>query len=327
MTSRSDDRPARIVFLDRGTLSPQIRLRAPAFPHEMVVYDRTTPDQVAERIAGADVVITNKVPLRRDAIRGADRLRLIAVAATGTDVVDLEACAAAGITVTNIRDYAVHTVPEHTFALILALRRSILAYRNSVARGRWQEAGQFCYFDYPVHDLAGSTLGVIGDGSIGQAVAELGKAFGMRTLFSAYKGTTGMGPLYTPFEELLRISDVITLHAPLMPSTRGMIGRAEFALMERRPLLINTARGGLVDEAALEEALTSGQISGAGFDVATSEPPPADHPLMRLLSLPNFILTPHTAWASEEAIQSLADQLIDNIEAFWAGEPRNVVTA
>ena len=326
MTSPTD-RPARIVFLDRATLSPQTRLREPAFPHEMVVHERTTPDQVAERIAGADIVITNKVPLRRDTIRGADRLRLIAVAATGTDVVDLEACGAAGVTVSNIRDYAVHTVPEHTFALILALRRSVVAYRDSVARGRWQEAGQFCYFDYPVRDLAGSTLGVIGDGSIGQAVAELGKAFGMRTLFSAYKGTTGMGPLYTPFEELLRISDVITLHAPLMPSTRDMIGRAEFALMERRPLLINTARGGLVDEAALEQALTSGQISGAGFDVATSEPPPADHPLMRLLSLPNFILTPHTAWASEEAIQSLADQLIDNIEACWAGEPRNVVTA
>ena len=327
MTSRSDDRSARIVFLDRATLAPEIRLRAPAFPHEMVVYESTTPEEVAQRIAGADVVITNKVPLRRDTIRGADRLRLIAVAATGTDVVDLEACAVAGITVTNIRDYAVHTVPEHTFALIPALRRSIVAYRESVARGRWQEAGQFCYFDYPVRDLAGSTLGVIGDGSIGQAVAELGKAFGMRTLFSAYKGTTGMGPLYTPFEELLRISDVITLHAPLMPSTRGMIGRAEFALMERRPLLINTARGGLVDETALEEALTGGEIAGAGFDVATSEPPPADHPLMRLLKLPNFILTPHTAWASEEAMQSLADQLIDNVEAFWAGAPRNVVAS
>jgi glycerate dehydrogenase len=273
------------------------------------------------------MVITNKVPLRRDTIRGAERLRLVAVAATGTDVVDLDACAAAGITVTNIRDYAIHTVPEHTFALILALRRSIVPYRDSVAGGRWQEAGQFCYFDYPIRDLAGSTLGVIGDGSIGQSVAALGKAFGMRTLFSAYKGTTGMGPLYTPFEELLRSSDVITLHAPLMPSTRDMIGRAEFALMERRPLLINTARGGLVDEAALEEALTKGQIAGAGFDVATREPPPADHPLMRLLSLPNFILTPHTAWASEEAVQSLADQLIDNIEAFWAGAPRNVVTS
>jgi lactate dehydrogenase-like 2-hydroxyacid dehydrogenase len=166
------DRPARIVFLDRATLSPQTRLRAPRFAHELVLHESTTPDEIAERIAGADVVITNKVPLRRDAIRGAQQLRLIAVAATGTDVVDLEACAAAGVAVSNIRDYAVHTVPEHTFALILALRRSILAYRDSVARGRWQEADQFCYFDYPVRDLAGSTLGVIGDGSIGQSVAE-----------------------------------------------------------------------------------------------------------------------------------------------------------
>ena len=326
MTSSRPDRPARVVFLDRETLPPQTRLRPLGFPHEMVVYDRTVPEEVPARIADADVVITNKVPLRRDTIGSADRLRLIAVAATGTDVVDVAACAARGITVTNIRDYAVHTVPEHTFALILALRRSIVAYRESVARGRWQEAGQFCYFDYPIRDLAGSTLGVIGDGTLGQAVAELGKAFGMRTLFSAYKGTTGMGPLYTPFEEVLRISDVITLHAPLMPSTHNLIGRAEFALMERRPLLINTARGGLVDEEALAAALTGGQISGAAFDVATSEPPPADHVLMRLLELPNFILTPHIAWASQEAIQSLADQLIETIEAFWAGEPRNVVT-
>jgi glycerate dehydrogenase len=276
MTSPTD-RPARVVFLDRETLSPQTRLRAPGFPHELVVHDRTAPEQVAERIAGADIVITNKVPLRRETLDAADRLRLIAVAATGTDVVDLEAAAARGITVTNIRAYAVHTVPEHTFALMLALRRSVVAYHQSVAAGRWQGAGQFCYFDYPVRDLAGSTLGIIGDGALGQAVAELAKAFGMRTLFSTYKGVSGMGPLYTPFEELLRISDVITLHAPLMPSTRNMIGRAEFALMEQRPLLINTARGGLVEEAALAEALRSGQIGGAAFDVATSEPPPEDH--------------------------------------------------
>ncbi len=321
----SPDRPARIVFLDRATLSPQTRLRAPGFPHEMVVHDRTAPDEVAARIADADVVITNKVPLGSDALAAASRLRLVAVAATGTDVVDLEACAAQGITVSNIRNYAVHTVPEHTFALMLALRRSIVAYHQSVKAGRWQEAGQFCYFDYPVRDLAGSTLGIIGDGSIGQAVAELAKAFGMRPLFSAYKGTTGMGPLYTPFEELLRTSDIITLHAPLMPSTRDMIGRPEFALMARRPLLINTARGGLVDEEALAEALRSGQIGGAAFDVATREPPPEDHVLMQLLDLPNFILTPHVAWASQEAIQSLADQLIENVEAFWAGDPRHVM--
>ncbi len=230
------------------------------------------------------------------------------------------------MTVSNIRNYAINTVPEHTFALILALRRSITAYRQSVAAGDWQRSGQFCYFNYPINDLSGSTLGIIGDGVLGRAVADLGRAFGMRVLFSSYKGVSGMGPLYTPFEDVLRESDVITLHAPLMPSTRNMIGAPEFALMERRPLLINTARGGLVDEDALYEALVNKQIAGAGFDVVTTEPPPSDHPFMRLLDLPNFILTPHVAWASREAIQGLADQLIDNIELFQRGTPRNVVS-
>jgi glycerate dehydrogenase len=321
------DRPAQVVFLDRDTMSPETRLRELSFPHTMKVHDRTAPEQVAGRIVDADIVITNKAPVRGDALAGATRLRLVAVAATGTDVVDVAACNERSVTVSNIRNYAVNTVPEHTFALILALRRSILAYRQSVAAGRWQEAAQFCYFDYPIRDLAGSTLGVIGDGVLGKAVADLGKAFGMRVLFSDYKGTTGMGPLYTPFEQVLRTSDVLTLHTPLMPSTRNLIAAPEFALMEKKPLLINTARGGLVDEQALFDALTSGQIAGAGFDVVTKEPPPADHPLIRLLDLPNFILTPHVAWASQEAIQGLADQLIDNVEAFWSGQPRNVVSA
>jgi glycerate dehydrogenase len=323
--SQPTDRAARVVFLDRDTLSPETRLRELGFAHELEVFDRTTADQVAARIADADIVITNKAPVRAAALEGAKRLRLVAVAATGTDVVDVKACAARGVTVSNIRNYAVNTVPEHTFALLLALRRSILAYRNSVARGRWREAAQFCYFDYPIRDLAGSTLGVIGDGALGKSVARLGEAFGMEVLFSDYKGTTGMGPLYTPFWDVLRLSDVITLHTPLLPSTRKLIGPAEFAAMERRPLLINTARGGLVDEAALVVALQGGQIAGAGFDVVTVEPPPDDHPLVELLELPNFILTPHVAWASQEAIQGLADQLIDNVEAFWAGSPRNVV--
>jgi glycerate dehydrogenase len=317
----------RVVFLDRASLSPQTRVRTLDFPHALTVHERTAPDEVAARIADADIVITNKAPVRAAAIAGAPRLKLVAVAATGTDVVDVAACAARGITVSNIRNYAVNTVPEHTFALILALRRSIVAYRDSVKAGRWQEAAQFCYFDHPIRDLAGSTLGVIGDGVLGRAVADLGRAFGMRVLFSTYKGTTGMGPLYTPFEEVLRTSDVITLHSPLMPSTRNMIAAPEFALMERRPLLINTARGGLVEETALADALRSGRIAGAGFDVATVEPPPPDHPLMQLLDLPNFILTPHVAWASDEAVQGLTDQLIDNIEAFERGAPRNVVAA
>ncbi|MFO1047549.1 MAG: D-2-hydroxyacid dehydrogenase [Geminicoccaceae bacterium] len=323
--SQATDRPARVVFLDRDTISPETVLRPLAFPHELEVFDRTTAEEVAGRIAEADIVITNKAPVREAALAGAGRLKLIAVAATGTDVVDVKAASARGITVANIRNYASNTVPEHTFALLLALRRSIIPYRQSVGQGRWREAAQFCYFDYPIRDLAGATLGVIGDGVLGKAVAKLGEAFGMTVLFSDYKGTTGMGPLYTPFLEVLRRSDVITLHLPLMPSTRNLIGAAEFAAMERKPLLINTARGGLVDEAALVVALRTGQISGAGFDVVTTEPPPDDHPMVELLELPNFILTPHVAWASQEAIQGLADQLIDNVEAFWAGRPRNVV--
>jgi glycerate dehydrogenase len=317
--------PVKIVFLDRATLPPETHVRPFSFPHSLTVFDHSAAAEVAGRISAAEIVISNKAPVRADAIAGAPRLRLIAAAATGTDMIDLAAAAARGITVTNVRNYAVHTVPEHTFALILALRRSLLAYRDSVARGRWQNAAEFTFFDHPVRDLAGSTLGIVGDGVLGKAVAELGKAFRMEVLFSDYKGTTGMGPLYTPFNEVMRRSDVITLHAPLLPASRNMIGRPEFALMERKPLLINAARGGLVDEEALAEALTSGRIAGAAFDVATVEPPPRDHPLMRLLALPNFILTPHIAWASREAIQALADQLIDNIEAFMAGAPRNVV--
>ena len=318
---------ARIVVLDRDTLPEDITLRAFSFPHEFVAFGRTKPEEVAERISDADIVITNKVPVRREAIGGSRNLRLIAIAATGTDVVDVAACAERQIGVSNIRNYAVNTVPEHTFALILALRRSLVAYHDSVRAGRWQETGQFCYFDYPIRDLARSTLGIIGDGVLGRAVADLGRAFGMKVLFSDYKGTTGMGPLYTPFEQVLRESDVITLHSPLMPSTRNMVSTDEFAMMARRPLLINTARGGLVDEIALECALREGQVSGAGFDVVTAEPPPPDHPLMRLLDLPNFILTPHVAWASHEAVQGLADQLVDNIEAFERGQPTNMVAA
>lgn len=325
--SDAASKPLRVVLLDRKTLPDDIRFRAFSFANELVAFDQTAPDEVSERIKDADIVITNKAPVRGPAIASAPRLKLVAVAATGTDVVDVAACAQRGVAVSNIRNYAVNTVPEHTFAMILALRRSLLGYRKSVKAGRWQEVNQFCYFDFPINDLAGSTLGIIGDGALGRSVADLGRALGMKVLFSDYKGTKGMGPLYTPFEKVLEASDVITLHSPLMSSTRNMISTAEFAQMTKRPLLINTARGGLVDEAALEVALRSGQISGAGFDVVTTEPPAADHPLMRLLDLPNFILTPHVAWASREAVQSLVDQLIDNVEAFERGARTNIVAA
>ncbi len=314
-----------IVFLDRDTLPPETRLRAPGVPHALTCHGRTAPGQVAARIADADVAITNKVRIDAEALAAAPKLKLVAVAATGTDVVDLAACKAAGVAVCNIRDYARHTVPEHTFALILALRRSLVAYRQSVLDGRWEAAAQFCYFDFPIADLAGSTLGIVGGGVLGQAVAGIARAFGMRTVFAARKGGAAEAPGYAPFDDVMRMADVITLHCPLTETTRNLIGPREFALMQRRPLLINTGRGGLVDEAALVEALDAGRISGAGFDVLTREPPGAEHPLRRIAGRPNVIVTPHVAWASAEAIQGLADQLVDVIEAFCRGEPRNLV--
>jgi len=315
----------RIVFLDRGTIAPQITLRRPAFAHELVEYAGTKPEEVASRLAGAAIAITNKVEIRADALRQLPDLRLIAVAATGTDCVDKTWCREHGVAVSNIRGYAVHTVPEHAFALMLALRRNVNAYRDDVLAGKWERAGQFCFFDHPISDLCGARLGIIGEGVLGQRVADIAKAFGMVPMFAAHKGRSGLGPLYTPWQEVLETSDIITLHAPLTPETRGMIAMPEFRAMRRRPLIINTARGGLVDEADLVEALDAGLVSGAGFDVVTTEPPAADNPLMRIAGRHNVILTPHVAWASNEAQQELADQLMDNIDGFVAGSPRNLV--
>lgn len=315
----------KIVFLDRATLAPRITLRRPGFEHHYTEHEHTAPEQVLERLQDATIAITNKVALRAEVLGRLPRLKLIAVAATGTDCVDKAAAAAQGVAVCNIRGYSVNTVPEHTFALMLALRRNLLAYRDSVRAGRWQQCGQFCFFDHPIRDLAGARLGIIGAGVLGQKVAALGRAFGMEPVFAAHKGSTGMGSLYTPWQEVLATSDVITLHLPLSARSRGLIGLPEFESMRQRPLLINTARGGLVDEAALVQALERGLISGAGFDVTDGEPPPADHPLMRAAHRHDLILTPHVAWASEEAQQTLADQLIGHLEAFHAGRPTNLV--
>ncbi|MBK8909532.1 MAG: D-2-hydroxyacid dehydrogenase [Rhodospirillales bacterium] len=314
-----------IVFLDRDTLAPSVNLRRPAFDHRWTEHGRTPAEAVAERSADADIVISNKVPLRADALTQLPNLKMIAAAATGTDMIDLDACRERGIVVSNIRGYAVRTVPEHTFALILALRRNILAYHESVRRGRWQEAKQFCFFDHPIADLHGSRIGIIGEGANGQGVAALARAFGMTVMFAAHKGVSGLGPLYTPWDDVLATADVITLHCPLTPATRGMIAMAEFRAMCRRPIVVNTARGGLIDEADMATALREGLIAGAAVDTTQPEPPPSDSPLMQLLDHPRFILTPHVAWASREAMQTLADQLIDNIEAFAAGRPQNVV--
>ncbi|MFD1623555.1 D-2-hydroxyacid dehydrogenase [Azospirillum griseum] len=315
----------KIVFLDRATIAPQIRLRRPSFAHELIEHDRTAPDQVVERLAGASVAIVNKVKLTADILARLPDLTLVAVAATGTDCVDKDYCGRNGIAVSNIRGYAVSTVPEHTFALILALRRSIVGFRQDVLAGEWEKAGQFCFFNHPIRDLRGARLGIIGEGVLGQRVAEIARAFGMIPLFAAHKGKSGLGPLYTPWNEVLETSDVLTLHSPLTPETRGMIGLPEFRRMARRPLIVNTARGGLVVEADLVTALDEGLISGVGFDVTEVEPPAADNPLMQIAGRPNVILTPHVAWASDEAQQTLADQLIDNIENFVAGRPSNLV--
>lgn len=318
----------RIVFLDRETLSDSVELPQVPFKHELQVYGRTAPDQVAERIADADIVISNKVALRREHLQAAPNLKMIALAATGSDNIDLDAARERGIVVSNIRDYAVRSVPEHVFALIFALRRNICAYRQSVKEGRWQEAQQFCYFDYPIRDLAGSTLGLIGSGSLGQAVATMGRALGMTVIFAQRRGQTIVSNAddRLPFEQVLEQADVLSLHCPLTAETQNMLGMAEFERMApRRPLLINTARGGLIDNQALEHALRQGWLGGAGIDVCTPEPPPADHILMRLLDLPNYILTPHIGWASQEAMQALANQLIENIAAFHRGQARHTL--
>ncbi|MCG5243394.1 D-2-hydroxyacid dehydrogenase [Azospirillum doebereinerae] len=315
----------KIVILDRATLAPQIRVRRPDFDHELVEHAHTAPDQVVERLTGATIAVTNKVRLTVEVLERLPDLKLIAVAATGTDCVDTAYCRRHGIAVSNIRGYAVSTVPEHTFALILALRRSIVGFREDVLNGEWQKSGQFCFFNHPIRDLRGARLGIVGEGVLGQRVAELGRAFGMIPLFTAHKGKSGLGPLYTPWDEVLETSDVITLHSPLTPETRGMIGLSEFRRMKRKPLIVNTARGGLVVEADLVAALNEGLISGAGFDVVETEPPAPANPLMSVAGRPNVIVTPHVAWASDEAQQSLADQLIDNIENFAAGRPSNLV--
>jgi glycerate dehydrogenase len=315
----------KVVFLDRDTIGPSVTITRPAFSHEWVEYGKTAAEDVAARIADADIVITNKAPVRESAIADASKLKMIAVAATGYDVVDLAFAKQRGITVSNVRGYAVNTVPEHTFGLIFALRRSIVGYRQDVIAGEWQRANQFCFFNHPIRDLAGSTLGVFGRGTLGRSVARIAEALGMNVVFAARKDAGTVEPGYTAFDEVLETADIITFHMPLTPDTRDLIGMPEFQKMKRHPLVINTARGGLVNEAALVQALDEGLIAGAGFDVLTKEPPAPGNPLLTILNRPNFILTPHVAWASDEAMQALWTQVVGHLENFEKGTPSNVL--
>jgi glycerate dehydrogenase len=313
----------KAVFLDRASLKAKVRM--PAGVTDYVEFEKTAVGEIVPRLEGATVAIINKVPMRAATLAQLPDLKMIAVAATGYDVVDIPYCKEHGIAVANIRNYAVHTVPEHAFAMILALRRNLLAYRHDVENGVWNRSEQFCFFTHPIGDLHGATLGIIGEGAIGQATAAIGRAFGMRVLFADHAPPKMDGVEFTPHETVLAESDVISLHCPLMPATRNLIDLPALRKMKRTALLINTARGGLVDEAALIQALDQGLIAGAGFDVLTVEPPRDGHPLLDVRRS-NFILTPHIAWASDGAMQFLADQLIDNIDGWAAGKPRNLVT-
>ncbi len=314
--------PARIVFLDRDTLP--VPMRAPGFPVEWHDYDVTAPEQVVERLLDAEVVISNKVPLTEASLQQLPKLRFIAVAATGTNNVDLDYCRKHDIAVSNVRGYSTHSVAEHTFALLLALRRNIIQYHADIHAGAWQRSMQFALHSHPLNDLCGSTLGIVGLGDIGQAVARIAEAMEMKVLLAERKQSPTIRPGRVRFEQLLAESDAVTLHCPLTPETRNLIGEAELRQMKRSSILLNLARGGVVDEVALTRALREGWIAGAGIDALKTEPPRGGNALLEP-DIPNCIITPHVAWASQQAMARLGDEIVCNIEAFFRGEARNRV--
>ena len=264
-----------IVFLDRNTFAPEVRFPTDALGDcRWRDYPVTRPEEVVAHAHDAEVLLSNKIRVSAEHMAALPRLRLVAATATGVDHIDLEAARARGLAVANVRGYAVNTVPEHVFALMLALRRSLFGYREDVRAGRWSKSDIYCLLTRPLRDLAGGTLGIVGGGSLGSAVARLGVAFGMRVLQAERRGATTTRPGHTPFDQVLAESDALTLHIPLTPETRHLIGAPEFARMKPGAILINTARGALVDTQALLVALQSGRLAGAGIDVLEVEPPP-----------------------------------------------------
>jgi len=313
----------KIIFLDRGTVT--VVFRKPAIPHEWIDYDHTSPEETVERLRGAAIAVTNKVKLREADLAQLPDLKFIAITATGFDNIDLPACRTRGITVSNVPGYARESVPEHVLMLILALRRNLPAYREAVQAGRWQTSTQPTVNDIPIEDIYGTTLGLIGYGDLAKGVERLCRPFGMQILIAEHKGASALRPGRTSFEDVLRRADIISLHSPLNDQTRHIIGASEFSLMKRTAILINAARGGLVDEKALADALREGRLGGAGVDVLSLEPPKSGNPLLDI-QLPNLIVTPHIAWTSRQAQEILAEEVVKNIEAFAAGKPRNVVS-
>ncbi|MGJ8648475.1 MAG: D-2-hydroxyacid dehydrogenase [Marinomonas colpomeniae] len=306
----------KAVFLDRGSFPEYIKIQLPSQVTEVVEYENTQQDEVIDRIKGASIVLTNKVIINSEAIESSSSLNLIQVMATGTNNVDSAACIKNNIAVQNVAGYSTVSVPEHTFSMLLALRRNLVSYLDDVKSGKWALSDFFCFLEHPIQDLNGTTMVIIGGGSLGQKVAVIAQAFGMKVIFAERKGVNEIRSGYIDFEEALKIADVVSLHCPLTEETRSLIGDAELSLMKQSALLLNMSRGGIVDERALLNAFTKGIIAGAAFDVATQEPMPLDSPLQKLTQYPNFLLTPHIAWASNEAMQTLVDIAIQKITSF-----------
>jgi glycerate dehydrogenase len=313
------------VFLDLASLAEAdldlSALRA-VLPHWQM-YPATASHQRLERLRDAAVAVVNKVVLDEPVLASARQLKLVCITATGTNNIDLQAAARLGIVVSNVTAYATDSVAQHVMMVMLAHHTRLLDYHAAVRRGDWSRSEQFCLMDYPVRELRGMTLGIVGYGELGRGVEKLARAFGMRVLIAQRPGgnpTAGRVPL----DRLLARADVVSLHVPLADNTRHLIDARRLALMQPHALLINTARGAVVDNAALAQALRDGVIGGAALDVLDAEPPPIDHPLLAE-DLPNLILTPHTAWAGRGARQNVVDQTVANIEGFLGGRPRNRV--
>lgn len=313
------------VFLDFDSLDQADldRTRFNATIRDWRLLSNTASDEVSQAISNAEVVVTNKVVLDRSTILAAPHLKLICVSATGFNNVDIDAAKESGIVVSNVRHYATTSVVQHVFALILSLTNHLLRYRQDIQNGAWANSPHFSLLSHPIMELSGKKLGIIGYGELGQAVARMGVHFGMQPLIAA-RANEAVPAGRVAFEQVLEEADVISLHCPLTDATRGLIGAAQLRLMKSDAIIINAARGGIVDESALLDALQRGQIGGAGIDVLTEEPPIHGNVLLNQ-TLTNLIITPHIAWASLASRQRLLDEIAMNIEAFNKGSPRNQV--
>lgn len=310
----------KIVVLDGYTENPGDLSWGPLQGlGELTVYDRTPPEAVLERIGDAEAIYTNKTVLSRELIQAMPSVRFIGVLATGYNVVDVQAARERGIVVCNIPTYGTDAVAQYVFALLLELCHRVAHHAQAVQEGRWTACPDFCFWDYPLIELSGKTMGIVGYGRIGQRTAQIARAFGMQVL--AYDAFVQAAEC-VPLDELLERSDVVSLHCPLFPETRHIIRGETIARMKDGAILINTSRGPLVDEAALREALTSGKLYGAAVDVVSTEPVQPDNPL---LGLENCLITPHIAWAPRESRQRLMDIAVENLRCFLRGAPQNVV--